>query len=89
MSKLRRYCWRFGLAVELNEDDLCPECSAPGSLHRILPNQEECGNYAGITDSHGGPCILEVGHEGPHVPHPDQVEYYRKQGQKIIIGEEG
>jgi len=87
MPKLRRYCWRTGGAWEMDENEVCSECGSLGSMHKPVPVQTECGCYAGVTDSNGGPCILPIGHEGPHVPHPDTVRYYKNRGKKIIIGD--
>ena len=88
MPRLRRYCWRVGIAVELDDLEKCPECGTTGIMHRVLEDQDKCGCFAAITDANGGPCILPIGHDGPHVPHPDQVEYYRQLGKRIIIGDE-
>jgi hypothetical protein len=86
VTKLRRYCWRVGVALELDDNDTCDECGLTGALHQVLPDQTKCGFYAAITDSHGGPCMLEIGHEGKHVPAPEAVDYYARQGKRIVIG---
>lgn len=87
MPKLRRYCGRVGVALELDDDETCDECGFPGSAHSPIPVQTECGCYAAVTDSNGGPCILPIDHDGPHVPHPELVKYYADQGKKVIIGD--
>jgi len=87
-KKLRRYCWRTGAVYELAEDEVCPECGSLGGIHRPVPVQTECGAFAPITDSSGGPCFLPIGHEGPHVPPPELVNFFEDKGKKVLIGDE-
>lgn len=70
MTKLRRYCWRVGVALDLDDGDPCPECGRHG--HRPNPDQSVCGNYVesdrwgaanyGLRDKR---CFHPIGHDGP------------------------
>lgn len=88
MPTLRRYCWRIGSCVTLDDEERCDECGAPGSRHKPAPIPGKCCAYAAITSSKGGPCILEIGHEGPHVAHPEQVQSFVEQGAEVELFKE-
>lgn len=67
--KLRRYCWRAGAALELEDGERCPECGDPG--HRPVADQERCGGFVGFEvprgdelEGKGEPCLLLAGHAG-------------------------
>lgn len=67
MTKLRRYCWRVGAALDLAEGERCPECGVFG--HLPLEDQSACGNYVEGTARFEGKhstmrCFLPVGHAG-------------------------
>lgn len=83
MPTLRRYCERFGICVEIDDEEECLECLRLGSSHMAVPMQNKCCEYAAITENSGGPCVLDIGHEGPHVPHPEQVQKHVDKGDKV------
>jgi hypothetical protein len=85
MALLRRYCWRFGICVTIEDDERCSECSEFGDKHITAPFQDKCCEFAPITKRTGGPCILPIGHEGPHVAHPEQIEEFRQKGEEILV----
>jgi hypothetical protein len=67
---LRRYCWRTGGVVVLEDGVRCPEC---GSLHDPLPDQSRCGVFVAHED-HGHPCDRPAGHAGAHANSPTEGE---------------
>jgi hypothetical protein len=84
--KLRRYCWRAGLALELEEGEQCPECGAPS--HKPIEDQERCGAFVPFDlprgdelAGKGEPCLLLAGHAGEHrgaLMRPDVHEVLRR-----------
>lgn len=61
---LRRYCWRTGLVLPLKAGERCPECGF--SNHKPTPDQTKCGCFAPVDENSGSPCVLPIGHNGPH-----------------------
>lgn len=72
MTAPRFYCRRVGGAVTFGAVDECPECGDPRATHPQI-RAGECGAYAPcpMSDRHGHPCDLPVGHDGAHraAPH--------------------
>ena len=69
--KQRKYCWRTGVAVTLEDNEPCDECGHVN--HKPIEDQNTCGNFVSRSDTGGNPCKLPINHSGKCSLEPEEI----------------